>query len=178
MIHCSPAHHFAHEFERLRRNPETESGSEPGYPKHPYGVFDKCLADVPQDAGLQIGGSLVWIDDVALVVARDRIDGEVPARQILLEGNFGRGVDLEPLVSARSLSLGARKCVLLVGLGMQENREIFSHGAIAELFHLFGRCPDHDKILVCKRPAEPSRTHSASATARPSRRSRTAPPTA
>jgi hypothetical protein len=52
------------------------------YTQYAYRIFHECRADMAQDAGLQVGtprcGSCA-----AVVVARDRIDGRVPARRVL-----------------------------------------------------------------------------------------------
>ena len=101
------------------------------------------------------------VDDAALLVARDRVDREVAAREVLLERHVGRGVELEAVIAARGLALGARERVLLVRLRMQEHREIPADGLVAELDHLLGRRADDDVVAVLHRQAEQLVAHRA-----------------
>ena len=159
MVDFTVAHHFAHEFQRLRRDREPEAGGESRDAQHPHRVLDERLADMTQDAGLQVGDAMMRVDDVAVVVAGDCIDGEVAARQVLFQRDLRGRLDLETLVAARRLSLGARERVFLVRLRVQEYREILAHRAIAQLLHLLRRGTDHDVILVGDRPAEQPVAH-------------------
>ena len=50
-------------------------------------------------------------------VARDGVDGEVAPRQVLFQRHVRRGIDLEALVAARRLALGARQRIFFVRRG-------------------------------------------------------------
>jgi hypothetical protein len=91
---------------------------------------------------------------VSGATAKPTRDSRSTPREVLFERDVGRGVDLESLVAARDLALSARKRVLLVGLRMQEHREILAHRFVAEAHHLLRRAPDHHIVAVCHRQAE------------------------
>ena len=66
-------------------------------------------------------------------VARDRVDREIAALQVLLEGHRRRGVELEPRVTRRRFALRPRQRVLFAGVRMQEYREsLCRRGGILE----------------------------------------------
>ena len=109
-----------------------------------YRVFAERRADMAQYAGAQIGDAVMRVDQFApaLLVINflgDGVDGEIAAQQILLQRDIRRGVDGETLVAARGLALGARQRVFLMGLRMQEHREILAHRLKALPDHVFRR---------------------------------------
>ena len=57
----------------------------------------------------------------------------------------------EALVTAPRFSLGSRKRILLVSLGMEKDREIFAHRPKAEGGHSFRACPHDDVVAVLHR---------------------------
>src|SRR4030095_7645249 len=81
--------------------------------------------------------------------------------QVLLQRDIGRRVHREALVPTAALALGAGKRVLLVRLGVQENREILADRLEAERFHLLGRGADHHVVLVLQREPEQLVAHRA-----------------
>jgi hypothetical protein len=79
-------------------------------------VLAERVGHVAQPAALQVGLAVVRIDQPALVVLRDRVDGEVAPRQVLLQRDLGLGMEREAVVAARGLALGARQRVFLARL--------------------------------------------------------------
>ena len=90
-----------------------------------------------------------------------RVDREVAAREVLLQRHVGRGVELEAVIAARGLALGARERVLLLRFRVQEHREILADRLVAELHHLLGRRADHDVVAVLHRQPEQLVAHRA-----------------
>ena len=87
-------------------------------------------------------------------VLRDGVDGQVAARQILFQRDFRRGLEAEALVAASGLALGARQRVLLVGVRMQEHREVRADRPEALRHHVFRRGADHHVVAVLHRMTE------------------------
>ena len=107
-----------------------------------------------QHAALQVGGAAVGIDDAALCVAGDGVDGEIAPRQVLFQRHVGRGINLETLVAARGLALGARQGVFLPRLRVQEHRKVLAHPLVAQAGHVLRRGADHDVVAVLDREPE------------------------
>src|SRR5690606_25754890 len=82
-----------------------------------------------QHARLEVAHAAEGIDEVAVGVLGDGVDGEVAALEVLFEGDGRVGVDDETAVARRALAFGARERVFLAGLGMQEHGEIAADGA-------------------------------------------------
>ena len=93
--------------------------------------------------------------------AGDGVDGEVAPAQVLLERHVGRGVEDEAAVPGRGLALGAGERVLLVRLGMQEDREVGAHGAEPARGHLGRRGAHDDPVAVGHGTAEELVAHAA-----------------
>jgi hypothetical protein len=147
-------HHPAHQCHRLRRDFEGEAGGEPRHPQDAHRVLDESLADMAQHAALEVLRAPERVDQVALLVACDRVDGEVAPRQVLLQRHVRRGEHCEALVAAPGLALGAGERVFLVGLWMQEDREVLADRAETQPHHLFGIAAYHHVVMVLDRKAE------------------------
>ena len=109
----------------------------------------------------EIARAVERIDDAALLVLRHRVDRQVAALEVLLERHVGSGVELEAVIAARGLALGARERVFLFRLRVQEHREVPADGLVAELHHLLGRRADHDVVAVLHRQPEQLVAHGA-----------------
>src|SRR4030095_15236731 len=94
------------------------------------------------------------IDDAALRILGNSVDGEVPARQILLERYIRSRVELEDMIAARSFALRTRERVFLLRLRMQENGKILANRFVSEFQHIFG-CRTHDDgVAIFDRQSE------------------------
>jgi hypothetical protein len=146
--------HVAHLLERGGRDSETKPRGKPRHAQDAHRVFRKGRADVAQDARFQIGRAAEGIDQIAGVVARDRIDREIAAREVVFERDVGRGMKLEAVVTARGLAFGARERVFLFRCRMQKYREIPADRLIAQLDHFRGGGADHHVIAIGHRQTE------------------------
>src|SRR3989344_8764173 len=100
-----------------------------------------------QNTGLEISRAVKRIDELASLVLGHGVDREVAPLQIIFERHVWRGVNREALVATTALALGARERVLLLGLRMQEHREVRAHGLKTLGGLLFGRGAD-DHIVA------------------------------
>ena len=117
-------------------------------------VLGERGADMTQHAALEIADAPMRIDQIALFVLGDSVDGEIAASEILLQRDFACRVHRESLVSTACLALGAGERILLVGLRMQEHREILAYWAEALLHHLIGVASNDDVVVILDRQAE------------------------
>lgn len=144
--------HLAHQCCGLGRDSETkrcQACHEAGSAQYAHGIFDKGRPHVPQHARLQIARAAIRIEQLAsLLVACDRIDGEVAAQQILFQRHRRIGIHHEAAIAAPGLALGTRQRILLTVARMQEHREILPHRFEAQAFHLRLIGTDHHPVAV------------------------------
>ena len=107
-----------------------------------------------QPARLQVTTAAVRIDERAVPAARHRIDREVASREIVLERHVGRESGLEAVVAGARLPLGARKRVLLAGIGVQKHREIPADRPVAHRRERFGGGAHHNVVALRDRAAQ------------------------
>ncbi len=86
--------------------------------------------------------------------ARHRVDGQIAAREILLQRHIRRIVELEAVIPRHRLTLRARERVFLMCLRMQEHRKILAHRTITLRDHLLWRRADDHIIAIDDRHAQ------------------------
>ena len=153
--------HAAHEVQGLGVHLEAESRREPRHAQDAHRVLGERRADVAQEAPLEVLPAAEGVDQRAVLVPGDRVDGEVAPAQVFLERDIRRGVHREALVAAPALSLGAGERVLLVRPGMQEDREVLADRLVAPGLHLLGRGAHDDMVPVLHREPEQLVAHRA-----------------
>ena len=134
--------HLAHQLHRLRRDREARSaprsapraGCAPG-PRRRRGLTWRSTPASRSRAPLN--GSMMRPS----VVLRDRVDGEVAPREVLLRASRRARRGTRSRVAARGLALGARERVLLVGLRVQEHRKVPADRLVARLTISSGVAP-------------------------------------
>ena len=114
-----------------------------------------------QRAGLDVAHASERIDQVAIGIAGDRIDGEVAPAQVVFQGHRWIGMHGEAGMPARRLAFGARQRVFLAAMRMQEHREVAPDLPVARIEHLLRRCADHDVVVVARGQAEQRIAHGA-----------------
>src|SRR3546814_7912370 len=87
---------------------------------------------MPQHARLEIAHAAEWINQCAMLVLGNRIDGEIAATQIVFKRDIGAGVEGKALIAAPGLALGTRQRVLFSCLRIEEDREILADRLVAE----------------------------------------------
>ncbi len=145
---------LAHQRKRLPRDLESESRGEARDAQHAQRILGEGRRHVPQYPRAQIGLAAERIDELSLLVARHRVDREIPARQILVERYIGRDEELEAAIAVAVLALGARERVFLARVRVQEHREIASHRLVARRNQNFGRRADDHPVAVNDAAAE------------------------
>ena len=99
-----------------------------------------------QPALFDIALAAVGIDDVAVIVLRHGVDGEVAAREVLLQRHRWIGIDHETAISTAGLAFGSRQRVFLTAVGMQEHREVLANRLEPERLHLV-LCGANDNVV-------------------------------
>ena len=105
-VDLSVRHHLAHERFGFGRDVEPEARGEAREPEDAHRVLAEGRAHVTQQTCAQVIGAIERIDEVAVLVARDRVDREIAAREVLLERHVGRRVELEAVIAAAGLAAG------------------------------------------------------------------------
>ena len=152
--------HGLHQRPRLGCHAEFgEARGKAGHPQDAHRVFGKGLAHMAETFCSQVDLPTVGVDNLAGCVLGHGVDGEVAAQQVFFERDVGRGMDDEALVAAPRFALGAGKRVFLMGIGMQEDREVLADRLVALRDHLLGRGTDDDMIAVGLRQPQQAVTH-------------------
>jgi len=103
-------HHAAHQCHRLARDFETQAGKPGGelcHPKNSNRVFAEGVRHVTKGLVLDVLQSAVGIDQLAIVIFGDRIDGQIATRKIIFQRNVRRKVEREAVIAGRCFSLGS-----------------------------------------------------------------------
>jgi hypothetical protein len=114
---------------------------------------------VPQAPRGEILAAAAGVDQCAIRRLGNRIDRQVAALQVFLQRDRRGGIEREAMVAMASLALGARECVLLLGVWMQKHREVAAHRAEAARMHLIGGRADHHPVALAHRQAEQRIAH-------------------
>ena len=148
---------LGHQLQRLGRDREAElreARREARDAQHAQRILGERRRDVAQHARLEVAPPSPRIDQRAVVGARDRVDREVAALEILLERHVAAVSNCEARVAAADLALGARERVFVAGCRMQEDREVLADAPIALREQLVGRRADDDPVALLDRQAE------------------------
>ena len=86
--------------------------------------------------------------------SRDRVDGQIAPREILLERDLGSEFDAESAIAGRHLALAPRQRILLVGVGVQKYREVAADLAITKAQQLLPGAAHDDPIAFLHRQSE------------------------
>ncbi|MNN34318.1 hypothetical protein D3C81_1481200 [compost metagenome] len=99
-----------------------------------------------QQAQGEVVLAAVGIDQPAVGVLGDGVDGQVAADQVFLEGDLGAGVEGEAAVAASAFALGAGEGVFLAALRVEEHREVGADRAKALGEQFLGVGADHHPV--------------------------------
>ena len=84
---------------------------------------------------------------------RHRVDRQIAAREIFLEGHLRTEFDAESAVARRDLALAPRERIFLLGVGVQEHREVPADLAIMKPQQLLSRAAHDHPIAFLHRQA-------------------------
>ena len=91
----------------------------------------------------------VGIDDLARFIHGHGINGEITTLKVLLEGDRGVSVHHKTVIARAAFALGARQCVFLFCLRVNEYGEIAANLCKALLDHLLRRAAnDHPVAFI------------------------------
>ena len=112
-----------------------------------------------QDARLEIRKPTVRIDQDSGRILGERVDGEIPALQVLLERDVRIRVYRKAVITGCGLALGARQGVLVLGLRMEKDRKVLSDLLETAGQKFIGCRADHDEIALADRAPEQAVAH-------------------
>ena len=105
-------------------------------------IFRKRRGDVTQQSITQIVLTAIRVNDLAVFVLRQRVDGEIATQEILLQRDVRCGIAGEAGITRTGFPFGTRQGVLLTALRMQKHGKIAAYLLVARVKHLF-RCGSH-----------------------------------
>ena len=129
-------------------------------------VFAEGTRDMTQHTRLEIRQATIGVYHLALTRrAVERfghgIDGQVATNEVLFQRHIGAGMHAEADIPVAGLALGTRQRVLLLGLRMQEDREVPPDRPEATRLHVFHRRAHHHEVTLVPRPTQARITHRA-----------------
>ena len=101
-----------------------------------------------QQTRLQIVLAAERIDDFTGGGFGHGVDGQIAARQILLQRDLGGGVKGKAGIAGRGFALGARQRVFLVRLRMQEHGKVLADRTKARVKQRLGGGADDDPVTI------------------------------
>ncbi len=114
-----------------------------------------------QYAIAQIARAVERIDQRAVLVFGDGVDGQIAAAQIVFERHARFGVEGETVIAAPGFAFGARQRIFLARLRMQEHREILAHRFEVQREELLRRGADDHVVAILHGNAEQTIAHRA-----------------
>ena len=148
-IHFSSKHHVLHQGLGGRGHCKVRPAR--GKARHAqdaHRVFAKRIGHMAQQFGFQVALAAMWVDQLALFVLGDGVDGQVAPRQVLLEGDIGRRMHHKAFVARRGFALGAGQGMFFSGVRVQKHRKVFAHGGEPRRHHGLGRAAHHHPVAV------------------------------
>ena len=145
-IDFTVSNHAPHQAHGLASDPETKvmkASGETRYAQDSYRVFGKCVRHMSKDPVLDIPNAPIRVDKIVVGIPGDRVDGEIPALEVLLYRYLGRAVDVEAVIAGGRLALGTGERVFLLRLRVEEYGEVPANSLVALCFE-FCRMRAHD----------------------------------
>ena len=134
---------------------------QPGQAQHAHGVFNEGRRNMAEHARLQVALAAMRVDERAVFGLGDGVDGEVSARQVFLQRDAGCRMHREAAVAAAALAFGARQGHFFARGGVDEDRKILAHRAVAQRHQLVGRGTHGDPVAVAGGQAQQRVAHRA-----------------
>ncbi|MNE21732.1 hypothetical protein D3C80_1149030 [compost metagenome] len=107
-----------------------------------------------QKAVLQIAFTVEHIDDMTVIILRQRVDGEIAAQQILLKRDVRRGVACETGITQTGFAFRARQGVFFARFWVKKHGEIAAYLLIARVKHLFWCGTNHNPVFIFDRQTQ------------------------
>ncbi len=104
-----------------------------------------------QNAVSQIRLAAIGINDMAVFILGEGVNGQIAALQILFKGDVRGGMTGEASITDAGFALGTRQRVLLAALRMQEDRKIAAYLLVARIKHLLRCGAYHHPVFIFDR---------------------------
>ena len=114
---------------------------------------------MPQHTVLDIGLAVVGINQRAVGLTGDGVDGEIPPRQILFQCDVRIGMEDEAFVAGRGFAFGPRQGIFFTAARMQEHRKIGADRTETRCGHRFRTFTDHHPVTIARRQTEQGIAH-------------------
>ncbi len=146
--------HGRHQCHCLIGNTEAQMGVTRGKARHAQDaerIFRECRGDMAQKTVAQVILPAVGVDDMAVFVLGEGVNGEIAAQQILLQRYIRRGVAGESRIAGTGFPLGTRQGVLFPAFRVQKHGKIATYLLVARVEHLFRGGAHHHPVFIFDR---------------------------
>src|SRR5262249_30185373 len=131
-----------------------EPGREARDAQHAQRIFRERGRYVPQHAGFEVAPACPRIDQRTVGGARDCVDREIAALEILLERHARGRVELKSRVTPAHLAFRASERIFVARGWMEKDREVLADAPVALREELVGRSADDDPVALLDRQAK------------------------
>ena len=104
-----------------------------------------------QQTILQIAQTVVRVDNLAVIVLGQRINGQIAPLKIIFQRDIRCGIAGKTGVTGTGFPFGTCQRILFMRLRMQKNRKIAAYLLVARVEHLLWRTTDYHPISVFDR---------------------------
>ena len=104
-----------------------------------------------QQTILQIAQTVVRVDNLAVIVLGQRINGQIATLKIIFQRDIRCGIAGKTGVTGAGFPFGTCQRILFMRLRMQKHRKIAAYLLVASVEHLLWRTADHYPISVFDR---------------------------
>ena len=104
-----------------------------------------------QQTILQIAQTVVRVDNLAVIILSQRINGQIATLKIIFQRDIRCGIASKTGVTGTGFPFGTCQRILFMRLRMQKHRKIAAYLLVARVEHLLWRTADHHPISVFDR---------------------------
>ena len=159
MVGFAAVHHLAHQVHGLGCHREIGKARRKAcHAQDAYRVFAEGGGDVAQHFGPEVAATVIGVNQCVrffparrvcgVSTNRHRIDCEVAPRQVFFQRHIRCCVHCKAMVARAGLALGTGQRVFLVGLRVQEHREVLAHRQEAFCDQCVGRGAHHHPVAI------------------------------
>ncbi len=142
---------FTHECQGFGCDSEAARGEtrrETRHAQHSQRILHECVRDMTQHATLEVGLAAVGIDQGAVLVLGDRVDGQVAAPEIVFETHPGVDLEFETGVTMAALAFASCQRVLVAAARIEKHRKVTPDTAEAARQHIVPGRTNHDPVAL------------------------------
>ena len=100
------------------------------------------------DLSFQVFPAVERVNQLAACIPGHRVDGDVPALQVLFQGDVVRGIEYETLVARSGFAFGSGQGVFLPRFRVEKNGKLLADCLVSQRDHFLRRTADYDPVAI------------------------------